>query len=142
MKFRLMGIVLVMTLAAWSQTNGPGMTKAADSGAEKKPSCACCEKMGGMDHHKMGDEKMSSADHDKMMCADHKAMNGCCHDMKDGTSCMKGTDDKNSTGDDKAGSCAGAKGCCARMDEKDKTAMKCCGDKCERHQHSQTGGSM
>ena len=149
MNFRLIGIVLVMTLAAWSQTNGANTTKTADPGAEKKPSCACCERMGAMDHHKMADEKMSPADHDKMMAADHKAMKDCCHDMKDGKcdmaacngkdgmSCMKGSGDKSASADDKAGCCAGAKGCCSHMDEKDKTATKCCGEKCDRQEHSQ-----
>jgi uncharacterized protein involved in copper resistance len=143
MKFRLIVFTLGLTVTSWAQTGSPNTPSSTPAtGTDMKASCACCEKMGGVDHHKMDDQKMSSADHDKMMCADHKTMKGCCHDMKDGMSCTKATEEKSATTDDKAGCCSGAKESGTHMDDKDKTAMKCCGEKCERHEHSHIGGSI
>jgi len=155
MKFRLIAIILTLAFASWAQTAPQGSPATTPSPTpEKKAACPCCEKMAGMHQGNMtaGDHsKMSADDHAKMEAGDQKG--GCCHDMKDGKcdmsacsgkdgmSCMKGTDDKSASADSKSGCCAGAKGCCSHMDEKDKAAMKCCaGDKCDRHEHSRAGG--
>lgn len=137
MKFKMIPAILVLTIAAWSQT---ATTQAP---APEKPSdqtkMSCCHGM--KDHAKDG---MSCCKHD---AKDGKAMNCCKPDGK-GASCCAGKDGKMACmkGDkDKAASCCGnaecckdGKGCCGDSKDATQSSMQCCGDRCERHVH--TGG--
>jgi hypothetical protein len=159
MKFRLIASILMLAVASWAQTATQSTPeKANPAPKETKASCPCCEKMSGMhhgdmsvgDHHEMSSDDHSSDDHAKVATDDHS----CCHGMKEGKcdmaackskegmACMKASDGKSASADDKGGCCSGAKGCCSKMAEKDKAAMKCCGDKCDRHEHARAGGTL
>ena len=126
MKFRLIALVLALSFVVWAQDNPSASTPQATPAPETK---SCC--------HHAADAK------DAKGCCHHasndaKDMAGCCGkdkcEMKDGKSCCNGKDMKASMKEcKKNGGCKDGK-CCGAAAEK--SAMKCCGDKCERHQHT------
>jgi hypothetical protein len=111
MKYKMLALILALTVATWAQTTtqtAPSAPQQSTAPADKEK-CPCC---------------------DKMAVADSKDMKGCCahHDMKAGDgkeamSCMKGDKDKT------AASCC-KDGCSKESCGKDKTATACCGEEC------------
>ncbi len=123
MKFRLFAMILTLSLVGWAQDN----PSASAPNSTPAPAKSCC-------HHASGDAKDAAS-----CCGDNKCQ------MKDGKSCCAGMDMKNAksgSGKDmkkcmkqckKNGGCADGK-CCGSGGEK--SAMNCCGTKCERHAHA------
>lgn len=110
MKYKMIAVVLALTVMSWAQTatqTAPSAPQQSTAPTEKAK-CPCC---------------------DKMATADAKDAHACCahHDMKGGdgkemASCCSGKE---------AASCCGGKDAksCMRSD-KDKTAAACCGGNC------------
>src|SRR5260370_27385007 len=128
MKFRLFALILALSLSlfGWAQE-----TPAAPNSTPAPQAKGCC-------HHNMADMKDG-----KGCChhaaADAKDATACCGkdkcEMKDGKSCCEGKDMKAAKKDcEKNGCCKDGK-CCGET-KGDKTAMDCCGSKCERHPHA------
>jgi hypothetical protein len=125
MKFRMIALILTLALSlvGWSQD-----TPAAPNSSPAPKAEGCC-------HHNMAEMK-----DDKGCChhaaADAKDAASCCskdkYEMKDGKSCCDGKDVKAAMKEcKKNGCCADSKSC--SKSKGDKTAMNCCGGKCERH---------
>ena len=119
MKFRLFALILALSLVGWAQE-----TPAAPNSTPAPQAQGCC-------HHNM---------------ADMKDGKGCCHhaagDAKDAAACC-GKDMKAAMKDCKKNGCCTDGKCCAEGKscgeaKGDKTAMGCCGSKCERHPHTPT----
>lgn len=121
MKFKVFALIitLVLSLAAWAQES-----PAAPNSTPKTETKSCC-------HHAAG---AKSCGH---VSADGKDAAGCCGEMKDGKSCCAGKDMKACMKQcKKEGGCKDGK-CCGKADAK--TAMNCCGNKCERHTQATAG---
>ena len=129
MKFKLFAMVLALSMVAWAQENPAASTPNATPAPETK---GCC-------HHAEGAKDAKSCCHHAT--ADAKDAAGCCGkdkcEMKDGKSCCGGKDMKacmkqcKKNGCCKDGKCGGEAG--------EKSAMNCCGNACERHQHAASG---
>ena len=126
MKYKMMAVVLALTVMSWAQTatqTAPSTPQQSTEPAEKAK-CACCDKMAA------GGAKVEHA-----CCAHHgkhasnsKEMASCCAG-KDTMSCCGGKDAKSCMKNDKnaaAGSCC-KEGCSKESCGKDKTASACCG---------------
>ena len=129
MKFKLFAMVLALSMVAWAQETPAGSTPNATPKPETKSCChhaaeakgemACC-------HHASADAK-DAAD----CCGKDKC------DMKDGKSCCGGKDMKACmTACKKNGGCKDGK-CCGAAGQK--SAMDCCGNKCQRQEHAAMG---
>jgi len=143
MKFKLMTLVLCVSIISFAQTASQGKSdsskpQAPTAGqAEASVGCPCCKHM-----------------------ADAKDAKPCCHsetagkDGKDGTGCCKGKDamscmrhDATKAGEVECGSCCASgdeKACCSKSKDSDQGAMACCGgatgDHCGmQHHHDDTG---
>jgi hypothetical protein len=122
MKYKMMALILALTVMTWAQTATQTTPPAPQPGTEQvdKDKCPCCDKMGATNTK---DAHASHMHHD-MSAKDGKGMASCCGD-KDAMSCMKGDKDKPTD------SCCGGKDAKSCMQgDKDKTAASCCGDKC------------
>src|SRR5579863_2255969 len=136
MKYKMIGLILALTVVTWSQTatpNAPATTPQSTAPADKaKP--ACCDKMSATDakdeHPSCMHHDMSSAHHDmsKMSSAEDKGMDSCCAGKEASSSCCSGKEAMSckSDKDTAAASCSGDK--CG----KDMTAGACCGSSCEK----------
>jgi len=125
MKFKLLILTMVLALGVWAQdspsTSTPNATPAHEGmscchhAANSADAKGCC-------HHAKGDAKDASD-----CCASGKCdmKNAKCCSDKDMKKCMKAC--KKNDG------CAEGK-CCGAVGEK--SAMNCCGTKCEHHQHA------
>jgi len=144
MKFKLIALILTLALSlvGWAQETpaasaAPNSTLAPQAAPETK---ACC-------HHNMADMK------DGKGCCQHAAADAkdamaCCSkdkcEMKDGKSCCHGKDLKAAIKECKKNGCCKDGKCCSGGKscgeaKGDKTAMECCGGKCERHQQTTAG---
>ena len=134
MKFRLFALisVLALSLVGWAQE-----TPAASAAPNSTPAMeakGCC-------HHNMADMKEG-----KGCChhaaADAKGATACCAkdkcEAKDGKSCCDGKDMKAAMKECKKHGCGGEGKSCGEA-KGDKTAMGCCGNKCEHHQQTPAG---
>jgi len=117
MKYKMLALILALTVMSWAQTStqtGPSAPEQNSAPAEKSK-CACCDKMASADGK---DAHTSCMRHG---IVDTKDMSSCCGG-KDDKSCMKGD--------------TSAASCCKDSCAKDKTAaMSCgkeCGKKCEK----------
>ena len=139
MKFRLSALIVILTLslATWAQD-----TPAAPNSTPAPQSKSCCH------HHMDGMKDGESCCHH---AADAKDAASCCAkdkcDMKDGKSCCAGKDTKTMkkskkngccNDKDKEGKCCGDGKSCGEA-KGDKTAIGCCGNKCERHPQTPAG---
>ena len=145
MKTRLFALILIfaLSLVGWAQDT-PATPPATNSSPAQQAQ-GCC-------HHDMADIK------DGKSCRHHAAANAkdgaaCCGDKceaKNGKSCCEGKNrDKNMKAAMKeckkmgcctdAKCCAEGKSCCGKS-VGDKTAMGCCGNKCERHPQTPVEG--
>jgi hypothetical protein len=122
MKPKMLALIMVLTVASWSQTatqTSPSTPQQSTVPAEKAK-CACSEKMASAD----AKEAPSCCAHHMKESADNKEMSSCCGG-KDAKSCMKGDKDKT------------AAACCKDSCGKDKTASvqggETCGKKCGKH---------
>jgi hypothetical protein len=128
MKLRV--FALILTLAA-SMTGWAQDAPAAPNSTPAPKAEACC-------HHNMADMKdgkgcchQAAADAKDAMSCCGKDMKKC--EAKDGKSCCAGKDMKAEMKEcKKNGCCKDGKSCGAAKG--DKTAMGCCGNKCEHHQ--------
>jgi hypothetical protein len=135
MKFKMIALVLALTLMSWAQTatqTAPSAPQQSTVPAEKAK-CPCCDKMANADtkdapacctHHDMRGHTMDAKDSKEMAscCAGKGAKSGDC---KEGMACMKNDKDK------AAASCC--KDACDKDGVscgKDKTAASCCGNGC------------
>jgi hypothetical protein len=114
MKFRLFAMFLILSLASWAQENPSTTTSKATPKPEAK---SCCHQSSA------AKEAKGCCGKDKCEAKDGKT---CCEgkEMKEAKSCC-GEDMKACTKEckEKGGKCCGG----------EKSAMNCCGDKCERH---------
>ena len=139
MKYRLIVLVFIVSLASWAQTNSPATSDAPNqsSSAQTTKDCRdCCKHM-----------------------AEDKAAGGCCHDMhakgeskdaaccgadgcmgKDGKACMKDASAKPACANGKCCEMKGGEGCCSHANG-EKSAMACCsGKQCGKaHDHASMG---
>jgi hypothetical protein len=134
MKFRLFALILILALSlvGWAQE-----TPAAPNSTPAPQAKGCC-------HHNMAgkDDKGCCCHH---AAADAKDAAACCSkdkcEMKDGKSCCDGKDMKAAMKECKKSGCCTDGKCCTEGKscgeaKGDKTAMGCCGSKCERHPHT------
>jgi hypothetical protein len=133
MKFRIIALILALSVLSWTQTSTQPPTSTTPSqnapAADKKAACPCCEKTASA-----GDNKAACCEHMKDGKCDMASCQG-----KDGMSCMKGDKEKGVAGcGDKT--CA-EHGCCSHDHEHDKAAMSCCGEQCDRKSHSHAGAA-
>jgi hypothetical protein len=135
MKFRMFALIVIvaLSLAGWAQE-----TPAAPAAPNSTPAPqakSCC-------HHNMADMKDGkSCCHHGAADAKDKDAASCCGngkcEMKDGKSCCQGKDMKAAMAQCKKngcctdGKCCGEGKCCGAAKD-GKTAMGCCGNKCER----------
>lgn len=130
MKFRVFALILslAVSMTAWAQD------------APTTPNSTPTPKAAGCCHHNMADMKdgkscchQATADaKDPMSCCGKDTGKNKC-EAKDGKSCCAGKDMKAEMKEcKKNGCCKDGKSC--NEAKGDKTAMNCCGDKCERHQ--------
>ncbi len=120
MKFRMLALILALTVMSWAQTatqSAPATTPDKNAPAEMGK---CCHKMSadGKDN--------ASCMRDGKQTASSKEAGSCCAG-KDGKSCSNGKDEKSCMNGDKS-----AASCCKDGCGKDKTAASCCGDKCSK----------
>jgi hypothetical protein len=129
MKFRLFALILTLSLVVWAQE--PPTGSVAPNSTPAPQAEGCCHHMAGAKdgknccHHAAVDAKEATACCGKDKC-EMKTGKSCCRD-KEMKACMKLCK--------KNGNCPAGKDCCG-AGASDKTAASCCGDKCERHQHS------
>jgi hypothetical protein len=124
MKYRMLALILALSVVSWAQTATPTISSPQESGAPAAKG-ACCEKMAA------GDAKDAHA-----CCAHHadaKDMASCCKG-KEGASCCDGKDAKScsKSGKNNCADCGKnetAKVCCGSKCEKDCAGGKCCGAK-------------
>ncbi|MGA2857177.1 MAG: hypothetical protein ABSE40_09915 [Candidatus Sulfotelmatobacter sp.] len=117
MKYKMLALILALTVASWAQTatqNTPAAPPQSTAPAEKGK-CPCCDKMTGA-------KEGQSCCHHEMAGKDEKTMSCCAG--KDEKSCCGGTDAKSCKKSDKD------KGACCADYGKDKTAAGCCGGQC------------
>jgi|SRR5579859_3499051 len=133
MKYKMLALILALTVMTWAQTTtqtAPSAPQQSTAPADKEK-CPCCDRMAATDSKDM---KGCCAGHDMahhdMKDSDGKEHASCCAgkhamsaDGKDAMSCMKGDKDK------AMASCC-KEGCSKESCGKDKTAAACCGDKC------------
>jgi hypothetical protein len=134
MKLRVFALILSLSLLGWAQETPATSTTPNSTPAPKAEGC-CHHNMADMKdakgycHHAAADAKdaMSCCGNDKKKC-EAKDGNSCCTD-KDMKANMKECKKSGCCKDGK--SCGEAKG--------DKTAMGCCGNKCERQPQAPAG---
>jgi hypothetical protein len=133
MKFRLFALILILALSlvGWAQE-----PPAAPNSTPAPQAKGCC-------HHNMAGKDDKGCCHHA--AADAKDAAACCSkdkcEMKDGKSCCDGKDMKAAMKECKKSGCCTDGKCCAEGKscgeaKGDKTAMGCCGSKCERHPHT------
>jgi len=133
MKFRLIALILTLALAlvGWAQD-----TPAAPNSTPAPQAKACChQNMAGKEgkgccHHAAADAKDAAACCSKDKC-----------EMKDGKSCCDGKNMKAAMKKRKKNGCCADGKCCPEGKscgeaKGAKTAMGCCGGKCQGHQHT------
>jgi hypothetical protein len=125
MKYKMIALILALTVITWAQTatTAPSTPQPSTASGEKAK-CSCCDKMAAADtkdvlaccarHGKHADKSKEAAS-----CC--KGKDASCCAGKDANSCMKG--DKTAAG------CCSDK--CAK--DKDETAAACCGSNCGKH---------
>jgi hypothetical protein len=124
MKSRLFALIAVLVLSLVGWTQDTTAAPAAPNSTPAPQAHGCC-------HHKMADMKDG-----KSCChrADGKEAAACCGkekcEMKDGKSCCDGKDMKADMKECKKSGCCKDGKCCAES-KVEKTAMDCCGSKCE-----------
>jgi hypothetical protein len=144
MKYKIIALMLALTVMTWAQTATPTAPSTSQSAVPAdKAKCQCCDKMAAADAK---DAHASCMRHD-MKAGDSKEKKSCCegkeasssNDKDAAMSCMKGDKEKaaaSSCGDkcgkDKtaAACCDGkdcGKDCCSKKAEK--TAASCCESK-------------
>ncbi len=132
MKYRMMALILALSVMSWAQTATQGAPPATQekTAPADKAKCPCCEKMAAAD---MKDMKGGCCMHQKGHAKHSGEMASCCGG-KDGKSCMKADKDKATAtagccGKDKMaeGCCGGKDGMSCMKDSKEKAAGGCCG---------------
>ncbi len=136
MKFRMLVIILALTVVSWAQTATqnssnatPKQNAAATLPSDTKAQCPCCQKMEGKDA--------------ASCCAHHETAN---KDKTEAMSCCAGKDAKCDMKNDKSVDASSAKGkccsgagkdCCAASEKNtEQTAMACCsGSQCGMEHH-------
>ena len=116
MKYRLLALILTLTVVSWTQTATQAAPSTDQQSASDKSKCACCDKMGK---------------------SDSKDAHSCCmgkHEGKEMASCCSGKDDKSCCGKDAASCMKDGKmaDCCKGKDgmKCDRKAGKDCGKGC------------
>jgi hypothetical protein len=130
MKLRLLAMVIVLGLVAWAQESPNTSTP----NASQAPAKSCChhamdaKDAEGCCHHASADAKDAMDCCGKDKCEKKDAKSCCSGKDKDMKACMKACK--------KHGGCADGK-CCGPTG--DKSAVNCCGNKCEHHDHMSSG---
>lgn len=130
MKYKMLVLMLALTVMTWAQTATQTTTQTTPPAPQQstapaeKDKCPCCDKMSSGDakdaHASCMRHEMKAGDSNDSCCAGKHEMSV---DGKEAMSCMKGDKDKT------AASCC-KDGCSKESCGKDKTASACCGDKC------------
>lgn len=115
MKYRMLSLILVLTVVSWAQTATQSTPSTPQT--QEKSKCACC---------------------DKMAASDSKDVHAACmgkHDRKEMASCCAGKDEKSCCGGKDAKSCmkdSKMAYCCKGKDgmKCDRKASKDCGKGC------------
>ena len=134
MKFRLMALLLTLTVYSWAQNPAPADKPQPEKNAATAPAsghdCACCG------HHDAVTDPGSEAKAGHRCCGGHEAKAGsdkasCCSG-KGEMACMKA--DKASccgqAGKDGKGGCSGEAMSCEPGDKTDAQTEGCCGKSC------------
>jgi len=88
MKFRMLALILALTIVSWAQTSTQN-TPATPQQSTEKAKCACCDKMAASDSKDAHAACMHNHDGKEMAsCCAGKDAKSCC-DGKDAKSCMK-----------------------------------------------------
>ena len=119
MKYRMLALILAVTVVSWAQTATQNTPSTPQPSTEKaKP--ACCDKMAASDSKDAHPACLRKHDGKEMAsCCPGKDMKSCCSGGKDANSCMKD--------DTFADCCKGKDGMkCSRKARKD-CGKDCCG---------------
>jgi len=122
MRYKMLALILALTVPSWAQTATPEAPSAPQQSTvpADKAKCSCCAKMAATDtkdaaaccsHHDMKSEAGKG-----MSCSGMGKDASCCGG-KDAKSCAKNAKDKTAS-------------CCKDSCSKDKTASACCGGNC------------
>jgi hypothetical protein len=123
MKFKLVALILSLSVASWAQSKNSTQAPPPDKTATK---CACCEKVSSTAKTESGEHKHACMHanakdgKEAASCCTGKADASCCNE-KDGKACAK-TASNGCCGE----KCTDMKDCCYAKEGK-KTAHNCCG---------------
>jgi hypothetical protein len=130
MKYRMITLILALSVAAWAQTASQNATPQQSTASSPKAECACCDKADVKDAHSCcAHHNMSAKDGKEAMSCGGKDAKPCCSG-KDGMSCKRADKDKTAAS---CGDCVKSheKDCCATAKNGDnKTATSCCKEHC------------
>src|SRR5579859_2568042 len=127
MKFKMLALILALTVASWAQTSTPTPPSTPQQSTEPAAKAKSCDKMATGDakdapaccaHHDMQSKDMQSKDGKEM--ASCCAAKGSTADAKGGMSCMRNGKHENASCCGKDG--CGKEGCGTESCAKDKTA--------------------
>ena len=109
MKYKMLALVLALTVVSWAQTATPASPSTQEQSAPTDKKGSCCDKADAKDAH-------ACCAHHDMKDKSGKEVASC--GGKDAKSCTRKSDDKT------------AASCCKDSCSKDKTASACCGGDC------------
>ena len=121
MKYRMLALMLALTVASWAQTATQTATSASQPGAvtTEKSKCPCCDKMansGAKAEHSCCTHEAKTGDGEENACCGGKDAKTCSRGDKMGASCCKDSCGKDKTATASCGKSCGKeckKGCCA-----------------------------
>jgi|SRR5215470_2565198 len=135
MKYKVIAILLALTIVAWAQsanTSQPPATDQKSENVDKKAIPCCCEKMSG--EHK--EAKSCMRDGSKNCCSGKHAAS-CCKD-KEAKACMKGGETFSCCSEGKCGD--GEKMSCCSAKKVQKAESCCQGMQCGKSAHTHQAG--
>lgn len=146
MKYKMIALILALTVVSWAQTATQAAPAAPSSPQQstapaEKAKCPCCDKMAAADtkgapaccarhaQHSTGGKETASccSGKDAKSCCSGTDAKSCMKSDKDKVACCAGCKDKTA-----AACCNGncgkdcAKGCCSTANKSEKAASKCC----------------
>ena len=134
MKYKLVSLILALTIVSWAQSTNSTQASATDkTTAESK--CACCDKMSSKsesgEHNHACMHASAKDGKEAAPCCAGKDEASCCNG-KDGKACMK-----TASADCCGKKCTDMKDCCSGKEGK-KSAHNCCGSGQCGHEHHES----